>query len=213
MNAVRLIQEIADKNFDVDWFVKLSNGNNQIRDEIVYHMTTNPDIMVYYHCYYFLSKASQEQPESYYPYWDEIADLLNHSNSYHRDSALTIIGNLSKVDKHNKFADIEGRYFELINDPKFMTGNCCVQNCLKIYQHKTELRETIIELLLDLDKRCGYSDKQIGVLKCDVLEIFDEIYEQEQNKDRIHAFIKAEVNCINPKTRKKAGELVRKYKL
>jgi hypothetical protein len=49
--------------------------------------------MVYYHCYYVVEKASQKRPELFYPYWDDIAALLVHKNSYHRDFALDILGN------------------------------------------------------------------------------------------------------------------------
>jgi len=67
--------------------------------------------------------------------------------------------------------------------------------------------------LLDIDRRCNYTEKQKGVLKADVLEIFDEIYEEVPEQNRIKEFIRTEANCISPKTRKKAKELILKYNL
>ncbi|MFZ5821748.1 MAG: hypothetical protein ACOYYJ_17775 [Chloroflexota bacterium] len=208
-----MLEKIAEKDFDLDTFVRLALNDVDARNEIVHQMLSNPAIMVYYHCYYVIEKASQQQPELFYPYWEDIAGLLHHPNSYHRDFALEIIGNLTQVDQENRFANIADEYFGVINDEKFMTGNCCVKNLLKIYRRKAEQRERTIETLLDIDHRCDYTEKQKGVLKADVLDIFDEIYADAPERERINAFLRGEVNCVSPKTRKKAKELIEKYNL
>jgi hypothetical protein len=213
MNTTEMIEKIAEKDFDVDKFAQLAINDEDARDEIVQQMIINPAIMVYYHCYYVLDNASHKRPELFYPYWGEIAELLHHENSYHRDFALEIIGNLSKVDHENRFAEIEDDYFGMFHDEKFMTGNCCVKNMLKIFRNKADQRERIIDTLLDIDNHCEYTEKQKGVLKADVLEIFEEVYEEVPERDAINQFIKAEVNCISPKTKKKAIKLIKKYSL
>ena len=213
MNTDDLIEKIAEKDFDVDNFVEIAITDDVAREEIVNQMLTNSAIMVYYHCYYIVEKASRKQPELFYQFWDQITKLLDHKNSYHRDFAVEIIGNLTKVDQENRFVEIEEEYFSIINDEKFMTGNCCVKNLLKIYRHKAAQRERIIETLLDIDNRCDYTEKQKGVFKADVLEIFDEVYEEVPRRDEINGFIKAEANSISPKTRKKAKRLIEKYSL
>lgn len=212
-NNAELIEKIAEKDFNVDHFVCLAIEDEKVRNEIVLHMRMNTSIMVYYHCYYIVDKASQKKPELFYSYWSEIAQLLHHDNSYHRYFALEIIGNLTKVDQENQFTEIEDDYFGRINDAKFLIGNCCVKNLQKIYRHKPEYRERIIETLLDIDNLNEYTEKQKGVLKADVLEIFDEFYEETPRRDEINEFIRAEVNCISPKTRIKAKELIEKYTL
>ena len=213
MKPQELIQKISEKNFDMDAFVQLTFDDGNARNEIVQNMLTNPSIMVYYHCFYVIDAASQKRPDLFYPYWNEIVQLLHHKNSYHRDFALEIIGNLTKIDQENRFSDIEEEYFGLINDEKFMTGNRCVRNFLKIFKYKADQRARIVETLLNIDQRCNYTEKQKGVLKSDVLEILDEIYTEVSEQDKINALIRAEVNCISPKTRKKAKELIKKYKM
>jgi hypothetical protein len=213
MNSTEIIEQITKKDFDVDAFVQLAIIDERARNDIVRQMLTNSAIMVYYHCYYVVEKASRERPDLFYSYWSEIAELLHHKNSYHRDFALEIIGNLTRVDQENRFAEIKDEYFCIVNDEKFMTGNCCVKNLLKIYRHKPAQQEQIIEILLDIDNRCDYSEKQKGLLKADVLDIFDEIYADNLERNRIGEFIKSETNCISPKTRKKAKELVKRYSL
>jgi hypothetical protein len=211
MNTSELIQEISVKDVDVNKFVQLVIRGGCTRDEVIKQLLTNPDIMVYYHCYYVVDKASQVRPELFYPYWPELVPLLKHKNSYHRDIALTIIANLTRVDQDNLFSMIYHDYFEHINDIKFMTGQCCVRNSIKILRNEPELRNQIIGLLLNVNNQCTYTEKQKELMKSDVLEILDEVYEQAIDKEGVDSFIRASVNSISPKTRRRAKELVQKH--
>jgi hypothetical protein len=213
MNTAKLIEEISAKDVDVDRFVQLAIGEDHIRDEIIRQLVTHPDIMVYYHCYYVVSKASQQRPELFYQYWPEIASLLRHKNSYHRNFALAIIANLTQVDQENLFSEISHDYCEHINDEKFTTGQYCVRNSSKIIRNKPELRDQIVALLLDVDNQCDYAEKQKELLKCDVLEVLDEVYAESGDKMDLNEFIEACIDSISPKTRRKAKELVEKYGL
>ncbi len=211
MNPTGLIQEISAKEADIDVFVQIAIREDQARDEIVNQMLTHPDIMVYYHCYYVVSKASQERPELFYKYWNEMVSLLRHPNSYHRDFGLTILANLTRVDQDNLFPAIFRDYFEHVNDDRFMTAQCCVRNSLKIIRHRPELKDRIIDLLLDVDHRCAYPEKQKELLKSDILVILDEIYDDVRDKPGAGEFIKKATRSISPKTRNMAKSLVQKY--
>ena len=97
MSTDELIRQISVKDVDVDRLVQLVIDDDHIRDEIVKQMLTHSWIMMYYHCYYVVAKASERRPELFYGYWPEIARLLDHENSYHRDFALTILANLTET--------------------------------------------------------------------------------------------------------------------
>ena len=213
MDTDVLIEEISVKDVDVDKFVQLAVSDKRARDEIVRQMIAHPHIMVYYHCYYVVDKASRQRPDLFYPYWPEIVALLQHPNSYHRDFALTVIANLTQVDHDDLFAGIYDDYFAHINDDKFMTGHCCILNSAKVLRHKSELRERILTLLMDVDHLCTYTERQKGLLRADILDVLDEVYAEVRDKTRINAFIKESISSISPKTRRKAKELVRKYHL
>jgi hypothetical protein len=213
MNATELTQEISVKDVNVDKFVQLAISDDHTRGEIMNQLMTNPDIMVYYHCYYVVSKASAERPELFYQYWPEITSLLKHKNSYHRDIALTIIANLTQVDRDNLFSKIYPDYFEHINDSKFMTGQCCIRNSIKIIKHKPELQNKIVSLLLDVDNQCTYPEKQKELLKSDILEILDDVYEKVSDIKGVNEFIKDGISSISPKTKHKAQQLAEKYGL
>lgn len=208
-----LILKISDENIDIDEFVEIALNNQVIRDNIIQLMLKNKQIMVYYHSYYVIARASEVEPNLFYPYWDDFASLLNHPNSYHRDFALVILANLTKVDIEDKFSHIYTDYFKHINDAKFMTARQCVQNTAKILANKKELTDNIIDILLDMDGRCDFAEKQKALLKSDIIEVFDEFYEQINNKKGLNRFVKNELDSISPKTRKKAKEFIRTYNL
>ncbi len=109
---MNLVSKIADKNFNKDEFVEIVINDKASRDEIVNQMLNNKDIMIYYHSYYVISRASELEPELFYRYWDSFVSLLDHDNSYHRDFGLDLIANLSEVDIDNKFLSISNEYFK-----------------------------------------------------------------------------------------------------
>lgn len=208
-----LISKISDKNVNINEFVEIVINDEPKRNEIINQMLSNKNIMVYYHSYYILSKASELKPELFYKYWDDFASLLNHENSYHRDFGLTLTANLTKVDKENKFSSIFADYFKHLNDAKFMTARHCIQNTVKILANNKGLKENIINMLLDIDSLCDFPQKQKALIKSDVIELFDEFYGEINNKERINEFVESELDSISPKTKKIARQFILKHGL
>ncbi|SNR91630.1 hypothetical protein SAMN05446037_1001399 [Anaerovirgula multivorans] len=213
MTESSLIERVANKNVNIYEFVEVVINDENIREEIIKQLLTNNRIMVYYHCYYIISKASEEKPKLFYKYWDDFASLLNHKNSYHRDIGLTIIANLTKVDEKDLFSILYEQYIKHFNDTKFMTAQCFVQNLKKIIKHKSEYIERVVELLLEVENRCNYLQKQKELLKSDIIEVLDEAYQQIKHQNIIEEFIRSQSNSISPKTKKKAKEFLKKHKL
>ena len=213
MNPTVLAEAISKKDFELDQFVRLVVRDSGIRDEVIHQMLTNPHIMVYYHCFEVISKASQQEPDLFYAYWQDIVSLLDHQNSYHRDFALTILANLTEVDREDRFLMVFEAYCEHFNDEKFMTAQCFVKNCGKILKHKPERRETIAALLMDVENRCNYPVKQKELLKADILDVLDEVYFDLPVRKKAEQFFRQAGDSLSPKTRKKARVLIRKYSL
>ena len=206
-----LLLQISDKNIDVDKFAEIVINDEPIRQEIINQMLNNTHIMVYYHSYNILAKASELSPELFYKYWNDFTSLLNHKNSYHRDFGLTLTANLTKVDSENKFLSVFDDYFKCINDTKFMTARHCIQNTAKILANKNELKEDIVDILLNVDGLCTFSEKQKALLKSDVIDVFDKFYDEIDSKKMINKFVKVELDSISPKTKKRAKEFILKY--
>lgn len=204
----QFVIEISKPDFDLDHFVNLVIQQAAIREECLQNMLHHEHIMVYYHCYYVISKTSQLEPKLFYQYWDQIAALLGHKNSYHRDFGLTILANLVAVDHENRFLRVFPDYMQHIHDEKFMTAICCVQNLKKILQYRPDLTPLTLEMLLDINSQSGYLEKQKALMCCDILEIIDLVYETVKDKEKTNRFILASCESASPKTRKKAKELI-----
>lgn len=211
-----IIQTIQEKDYDRKAFVGKAILDPALRQSLVEMMTSHPHIMVYYHAYEVVLDASRERPDLFYPYWDPFAALLAHPNSYHRDFGLDLIGNLAAVDSENHFAGIAQEFYALVNDTKFMTACChCLPNLKEIYIHKADQRGAILELLLDLENRCQFRDRQLALMQCEALNIFEVVYPPVSNeyRQKINAFIRVQTESGSPKTRRKARELAGKYGL
>ncbi len=208
-----ILSEIAHENVDVDKYAIMTVEDSKLRAEIIQLMLNDHKIMIYYHSYYIINRASQKKPELFYKYWDDFASWINHENSYHRDFGLTLIANLTSVDNENKFPSILNGYLKCINDPKFMTSRHCIQNTSMILKNKKEYREVIINILLDIDNLCDYTKKQLALLKSDIIVVLDTVYTEIKDKNEINKFLNDQLTSISPKTKKLAREFISKYEI
>jgi hypothetical protein len=211
MDTNYIISDIADKNFDKLKYVEEIQFDEELRDWIIGQMISNKNIMVYYHCYEIVSEASHLKPELFYKYWNFCRNLLHHENSYHRDIGLTIIANLSKCDENNLINEVIDEYLEHSHDDKFMTSRCCIKNSSKILLNKPELMKKIIAYFINLADNGIYPLKQRELLISDIIEVFDSIYNNYDNKVELMSFIRNKTSSESPKTRRMAKEFIHKY--
>ncbi len=204
------IENIALKDFDLTGFVRQAVDHPSMRDELVDQMLHNPDIMVYYHCFYVLEQASQERPDLFAPYWQAFAGLLRHPNSYHRDFGLTLLANLSAIVPEERTASILPEYLEHLQDQKFMTALCCLRQAARIIRQKPRLKSIFLARLLSLDQISRFPVKQKALMMYDVLVILEELCGEEVNQDIVAGFVKAQMDSPSPKTRKKAREMAKR---
>ncbi|QOR35412.1 hypothetical protein IMX26_00790 [Clostridium sp. 'deep sea'] len=208
MNLINLIDIIKQKDFNKQYFVNLVITNGVARDIVIDNLLNNEHIMVYYHCYYVVDLASLQSPELFYCYFNNFAKLLYHKNSYHRDIALTILANLAKVDQEKKLDSIFNEYLLLIYDKKFNTGKSCIKNLAKIFNYKSNLVMAVIPQLLYIHLQSDYSNKQLELLKYDILVLLEMAYHNYPNQQELLNYIYQCANSISPKTKKKAKQIL-----
>lgn len=211
MNADDILREIAQKDADIDMFAVRVLEDESLRDLVVRGLLSDENIMIYYHCFYIASKASEENPDAFYGYWDEFAGLLDHRNSYHRDFGLTLLANLAKVDHEEKFSKIFDAYLKRLNDEKFMTAECFVENLKRIIPFKRVYEKKVVELLCNVDSCTAFSEKQTALLKSKIIELFDVVYENSVYKEPMMVFVKDQITSLSPKTRRAAKCFISKY--
>ncbi len=211
MDITTIAENIAVEDADIEMFVRLAIEDGAARDEIMRQMTENSFIMVYYHCYYVVARASAERPDLFYPYWDRMAALLDHANSYHRDIGLTVIANLTGADQEDRFSRLLPAYFAHIDDPKVTTARYCVQSAATILRSRPDLADRILDLLLRVDELSHHPEKQRALIKHDVLAILDEFGVLAEGDDRVKRFIEDAAASPSPKTRAAAKGIIKKH--
>jgi hypothetical protein len=208
-----IIKSISRPDFDLDKYCHLTLEDASLRDEIINHMLHAPDIMVYYHCFYVVEKACQQNLSLFSKYWPEFCTLLKHANSYHRDFGLILIAILTQVETEKRILEILPDYLQHACDPKFMTARCCLQNCRKIIQAKPQLKNKIVTALLEYEKHSPYTAAQKALLKFDLLEIIHQICAENLPEDQYKEYILNSLESSSPMTRKKAKELAIRFNL
>lgn len=105
----------------------------------------------------------------WFPYMNEIANLLDHPKSLVRNRALTILANLLKWDEKNIFKKILPSYLSHIQDEKPITVRICIQSLAIIGTTKPQYQKEILNKLenIDLSK---YKDSMAPLIQKDILE-------------------------------------------
>ncbi len=213
MDKENLLKEISDADADIEKYAALVLKNEEIRMELINEMITNKYIMIYYHCYYILDKASSRNPELFYKDWKKFEKLLDHENSYHRTIGLVMLSNLITADKEKLFDKIADKYFMFINDKKITTARDCVTSTGKILRQRPGYIDEAVKLYLNMEQICEFKENQKALLLYDMFVIFEEFYERTLYKKEINEKILENLQNKSPKTAKKARELKKKFGL
>lgn len=204
------IQQIALMDADLNAWAEKVNADAMLRDAVIFQMLHHPHIMVYYHCYEVVSIASRQQPELYIRDWDDVAGLLHHPNSYHRNFGLTILANLVCMDKDHRFDLILPEYLSHLNDKKFLTSIYCLQDLGRILQVRKDLAPQVLPILLALKDGVEYKPKQKALMMSDIVDIIETNFLTVEYLEQVKPFIKEQLESISPKTRNKAKQLMRR---
>jgi hypothetical protein len=165
------------------------------------------DDKIRYDSFKILNFLSEKNPEILYSRWDLFKSLMYRDNDYLKLIAVKILANLTSVDKENKFQIIFEKYYGLLNESVIVAGHLAASSG-KIAKAKPEFRLKITNILLNIDKS---KQKHKDLVKAYVIDAFDLYFKESENKNEILQFIRNNLNCNSPKTRKKAKDFLRKW--
>ena len=155
-----------------------------------------------------LTVLSEKHPEGLYSKWDFFAHLIHRGNAFHKYIAIYIIANLTKADADNKFEKLFDAYYGLLGDKSVIPPAHVAVNSGKIALTKPELEAKITNRLLNID---GTVQRHKDLVKASAIEAFDAYFEKSKDQERIIEFVKAQLNCESPKTRKMAAAFLKKW--
>jgi hypothetical protein len=195
------VSSIEDKQ------AKLALKDEKVLQELLDGVLSKKDA-VRYGSFKALNILSEKHPEKLYGRWDFFADLMRSNNTHHKYIAIYIIANLTKVDAQNKFEKIFDTYYGLLGDKSVIPPAHVALNSGKIALAKPKLQTEITNRLLNIDATV---QRHKDLVKASAIEAFDAYFKKSKNQERIIEFVKAQLDCESPKTRKMATAFLKKW--
>jgi hypothetical protein len=157
-----------------------------------------------------LHLISQQNPEVLYPLWDLFFDLIGGGNTYWKCSGIPIIANLTRIDKEKRFERMFEKFFGLMDDKKsFIPAAYLARSSATIVRAKPNLETKITKRLMKIDET-RHDPQRRDLVKSDIIEAFDDYYEQARDKKEIMKFVRNQLECDSPKTRRRARTFLEK---
>ena len=181
---------------------QLALADRNILNGILHGLVSKVDVHRY-NCFKVLLEISETQPLALYPHWDYLVGLLDSDNSYHRSTSVCIIASLASVDTEDRFDAIFDQYFSHLDDESVVVARYVARNAGKVAKSKAQLQGRIVEKLLDIGETYHNPERR-DLIKADVIESFEEFFEQADDKESILSYVERQLKCSSPTTRKAA---------
>ena len=204
-----LTRLLNEENPDIENLSNLVTGNDEALKQLIDGLTFSVD-NYRYNCNTVLVNVARRAPKLVYPYWDNLVGLLESENTYHRCSAINILPHLIPVDGGLKFKGILDRYFRHLDDKSVIPPCYIARNCGTIASRLPEAVQRIVKELLAIDGT-QHEQGRKDLIKADIIQAMDQIYEQVENKEEVFGFVEDQLDCSSPKTRKAAKAFIEKY--
>jgi hypothetical protein len=202
--------DLRSKNVDIADAAKAALKDKEFLLELIKNLKSKKET-IRFNSSKVLALISNENPDVLYPYWDFFFALLDGNNTYWKCSGIPIIANLTRVDGENRFEKMFETYYSLLNDKKsFIPAAYLARSSSTIARSKPNLQAKITEKLLRIDKTHHHPQRR-DLVKSDIIEAFDEYFEEVEDKTKIVAFVKEQLKCDSPKTRKIAAKFLEKW--
>jgi hypothetical protein len=204
-----MLPDLNDKNMNVEVMAKEALKDEKKLSELLDNLKTKNET-VRYNSSKVLNLLSEKNPEVLYPKWDYFVELLSTDYTYWKLSVIPIIANLVRIDLENKFEAIYEKFFGLLNDRSVIPAAWIAANSGKIAKAKPRLQARVTNELLSID-RTHHDPERKDLIKAGAIESFAEYYEEAADKKKILEFVKKQLECKSPKTRKIAKEFLEKW--
>ncbi len=185
-------------------------ANSELRDALV-DAAFDKNETLRYNCVRVMFRALDQQPQLFYTYWDHFAEMMDSANGFHRAAAAQAIACLAVADADCRLDKVFTHYLLLLDDPKVMVSSYFIQTLDRMARSRPDFQPRIIKALLSID-RTHHTPGHKGLLKADILAVFDRLFDLLPDKDRkaVLTFADAALQSTSGKTRKAAKLFVAK---
>lgn len=217
----------VDKKEIVDW-MRILEDKPTVEEltDIVYHDSQWIPILfeiikkdkgsTKYICDKVIRKISENDPIQIYPYFNDVAELIESSNSFIKWGAIITLSNLIAVDDECKFETVYERYFDLIQSDAMITAANVVGNAWKIVKKYPQYEKNITQRLLKVTKNIylnkGEPSPECQRILCGhVLASFEKYFELSSETDKMIDFAKNLTNCTRKAVATKARTFLKNH--
>ncbi|HTX80428.1 MAG TPA: hypothetical protein VMC62_12195 [Longilinea sp.] len=169
---------------------------------------TSQDDYYRYNCFQVMLALTEEQPAGLFSEWGRFANMLESDNVYHCNIGLCLLANLTAADASGQFEAILERFFSFLDGDSLIPARYAAQSAGKIARNEPKLQHRITAKLLGIE---ASHQKQKELLKSDVIQAFDEYFEQSDEQGKMLAFVTAQIDSSSPKTKKTAKAFLKKW--
>lgn len=157
-----------------------------------------------------LMLLAERHPEVLFSRWDYFVELLKSDNSFSQYPAVHIIATLVEADEGDRFDAIFDTYYSLLDDESVMIAGHVAGVSGKIAQAKPKLQTRVTKRLLNIDAT-HFEPGRKDLIKSYAIESFDAYFEEAENQEEIIEFVRRQLDCTSPKTRRIAQSFLRKW--
>ena len=163
-----------------------------------------------------LRAISETKPDLLYPYFFEIAALLDSQNSFIKWGGIITLSNLVVADWEQKFLTVYDQYFALLNSATMVTAANAAGNAWKIVKRYPEREADITRRLLSVENNIYYhkgepSPECKNVLYGHLIDCFARYFPESVSKPEILTFVFSQQDNPRKKVAKAAQQFLKKY--
>ena len=208
-----LLQRLVDKSMTKKELLQKVRQDYDLLPTVL-RGTSSSKAAIRYSCAKVLMDISEEHPEKLYPHMDFFIDLLESKYRILTWNALTIIANLTQVDKNGKFDTAFSKYYSFINDDYMVTVANVVGNSGKIALAKPHLIEKITNELLKVENISTtphLTEECKRVIAEAAINSFNLFYDKIHKKERVISFVRSHLNSSRRTLRETAASFLDKW--
>ncbi len=157
-----------------------------------------------------LMYMAETWPEMLLPHWAYFVGLLKSDNGFSKYAAIYILTSLARISDQRLFERTFNLYYDLLDDESVMVAAHAARNSGRLAKAHPTLQAKITQRLLAIGKT-HFDASRKDLIKGYVIEALDEYMDVAQQKAKILAFVKQQVDCTSPKTRKLAKAFLQKW--
>jgi hypothetical protein len=163
-----------------------------------------------------LRSISERAPQLIYPYFEDLANLLDNENNFIKWGVIITISNLVIIDDGNKFIKLFEKYYSPVKGPTMITAANIIKSSWKLAIAKPELADRIAcEILKVRSARYinhGQTSPECKNIACGhAIDSFSLFFDKIENKTPVFVFIKKQLKNSRPAVAKKAKKFLKKF--